>query len=107
MENDFEIERRPNEIASTKEKEPYSVVTFNPAEIIHIERQIYAQLVESEDLDEYKRFKTELPDDLELRKKYLQSLEWSKFKSENHINSGKDRQKQSPKTKITTGSGSV
>ena len=38
LEDDFEIERRVGEIAIVKQREPYSIVTFNPAEIIHIER---------------------------------------------------------------------
>ena len=51
-------------------------MTFNPADIVHIERQIYSQLIEPEDLEEYTRFKTELPGDVVLRKKLLQAIEW-------------------------------
>lgn len=85
LESDFNLERRPGEIAEVKQKEPYSIVTFNPAEIIHIERQIYAQLIEPEDLEEYAKFRTELPGDVELRKKLLQAVEWAKFKQHNKI----------------------
>ena len=88
------MERRPNEIAAITVHQPYSVVTFNPAEIIHIERQIFAQIVELEDFEDYSKLKTELPGDVELRKKYLQTLEWSKFKTQNAISTSPIRQQK-------------
>lgn len=91
LEEDFELERRPGEIAEVRQREPYSIIAFNPAEIIHIERQIYAQIIEIEDLAEYTRFKTELPADVVLRKKFLQGIEWAKFKSKNEIASAQSQ----------------
>ena len=38
LEADFDLERRPGEIAEVYEREPYSIVTFNPGKLIHIER---------------------------------------------------------------------
>ena len=60
-------------------------MTFNPGEIVYIERQIFAHVIEADDMKDYMKFKQELPNDIELRKKYLQQIEWSKFKTNNKI----------------------
>ena len=49
IDQDVDLERRPNEIAEVHHQEPYSILTFNPAQLIYIERQIFAQIIEQED----------------------------------------------------------
>jgi len=71
LQTDLELERRAGEIAVIQQREPYSIVTFNPAEILYIERQIFAHIIDSEDMAEYVKYRQELPPDTELRKKYL------------------------------------
>ena len=83
LENDFKIERRAGDSIECQEYEPYSIYTQNPAELFYIERLIFASCIHPDDIHEYTKLKHELPDDQELRKKFIQAIEWAKFKKQN------------------------
>ena len=83
LENDFKIERRAGDNAECHEYEPYSIYTQNPAELFYIERLIFAQCIEPSDIHEYAKLKAELPNDKELRRKFIQAIQWAKFKQQN------------------------
>ena len=83
LESDFAIERKAGDNAECGEFEPYSIYTQNPAELFYIERLIFAQCIHPLDIMEYSKLKPELPGDQELRKKFIQAIEWAKFKNRN------------------------
>ena len=83
LENDFTIDRRAGDNAECHEREPYSIYTQNPAELFYIERLIFAQCIEPSDIKEYTKLKQEFPNDKDLRKKFIQAIQWAKFKEQN------------------------
>jgi len=63
--------------------EPYSIITFSPAELYYVERHIFLECIGDSDYAEYMKAKTYFPPDTELRKKYYHNTHWTQFKHEN------------------------
>ena len=78
------IERKPGEIGVCQEIEPYSVLTFHPGELFFIERQVFAACVDQDEIQKtYGKFRHQIPNDVELRKKFISQQAWSNFKDKN------------------------
>jgi hypothetical protein len=82
--NDIELTKEEDRWIDSSETEPYTIVSLENSSVIFVDRQILLVCLPPECLEDYLQFKPEMPDDVELRRRYYEHVNWTKYKSHLH-----------------------